>query len=224
MAVIMAQSPVKFFLGYSPVELTDEQWTEIAYYSALPAEARKKIEMIIGGYRHFCADDAARPTAHQMRAHLKVLRKETSALRDKLKPSNALDAPTSFMAHEAPGGLRRNTQLQREGIHLRENAVYALNALVGWLQMALDEVEDMPRGSARRAWNVGWLVAALDDARKGYTGENIVRSAKDESSREYITTVCHIADPSIQRGTIEGAMRERIKNINRRGVDELPEK
>jgi hypothetical protein len=109
--------------------------------------------------------------------------------------------------------------VQREGIYLREDAVYALNALVGWLQRALDEVEDMPRG-----WNVGWLVAAFDEARKRYTGENIVRSAKDESSREYITTVCHIADPSIQRGTIEGAMRERIKNINRRGVDELPEK
>jgi hypothetical protein len=73
--------------------------------------------------------------------------------------------------------------VQREGIYLREDAVYALNALVGWLQRALDEVEDMPRG-----WNVGWLVAALDEARKRYTGENIVRSAKDESSREYITT------------------------------------
>jgi hypothetical protein len=156
--------------------------------------------------------------AETQRTRRNILEK-TLALRDKLKPSNMLDAPTSFMAHEAPGGLRRNTQLQREGIYLREDAVYALNALVGCLQRALDEVEDMPRG-----WNVGWLVAALDEARKRYTGENIVRSAKDESSREYITTVCHIADPSIQRGTIEGAMRERIKNINRRGVDELPEK
>jgi hypothetical protein len=61
------------------------------------------------------------------------------------------------------------------------------------------------------------LVSLLDGIRAEYTGRRIRRSTKsNDTSREFITAVCHIADPAIGSGTIERAMK---RVINRRLSD-----
>jgi hypothetical protein len=56
-----------------------------------------------------------------------------------------------------------------------------------------------------------WLVATLDAIRKHVTGKKITRSYKDDASKKYIAYVCRIADPAVGDGTLELAMKERIK-------------
>ena len=216
-------------------QLTDEQWAEILRYSGLPSEARSEIERVIGEYRHFRANTAARPTPHQMRAYFKGLRNDILAVRNKLKMINIFDA--TFIGFEGLGGPTRRPGVRFEGRDLCENAIHALDSLARWCQGAGDEIFVPPRGSAREARSIHWLISALDSTREGFTGNKISRSRKkSDTSREYITSACQIADPMISPGSIENAMKKRImekhlmgkskikKRIKNRAVDEIPPK
>lgn len=191
-------------------QLTDEQWAEILRYSGLPSEARSEIERVIGEYRHFRADNAARPTAHQMRAYFERLHNDILALRDKLKMISIFDA--TFIGFEGPGGPTRRPEVPFEGRDLRDNAIHALDSLARWCQVAGLEIFVPPRGSAREARSIHWLISALDSTREEFTGNKISRSRKrSDTSREYITSACQIADPMISPGSIENAMKKRIR-------------
>jgi hypothetical protein len=71
-------------------------------------------------------------------------------------------------------------------------------------------VKDEKRGP--KSENVYWLVGNLDGIRAQFTGKKITRSYKDSDSVRYIKYVCKIADPSIERGTIDRAMKHRISH------------
>jgi hypothetical protein len=88
-----------------------------------------------------------------------------------------------------------------------------------WLRVAARRVKADKRGPKTR--NVYWLVGNLDGIRGHFTGKKITRSYKDDASKQYITYVCRIADPDIGDGTIEKAMKDRIKRRDRirRSVD-----
>jgi hypothetical protein len=216
-------------------QLTDEQWAEIFRYSGLPSEARSEIERVIGEYRHFRANNARRPTPHHMRTYFKGLRNDILALRNQLKMINIFDA--TFIGFERPGGPTRRPGVRFEGRDLCENAIHALGSLARWCQGAGDEIFVPPRGSAREARSIHWLISALDSTREEYTGNKISRSRKwPDTSREYITSACQIADPTISPGSIENAMKKRItekrlvakskikKRMKNRAVDEIPPK
>jgi hypothetical protein len=66
-----------------------------------------------------------------------------------------------------------------------------------------------------KAGSVYWLVGNLDGIREQFTGKKITRSYKDAASKKYITYVCRIADPDIGDGTVDMAMKDRIKKRER---------
>ena len=55
------------------------------------------------------------------------------------------------------------------------------------------------------------LKLILRRAKNRHTAKKITRSYKDDASKQYIAYVCRIADPDIGDGTIEKAMKDRIK-------------
>src|SRR5262249_91840 len=70
---------------------------------------------------------------------------------------------------------------------------------------------DIGRGVKDR--DAYFLVQVLDDILRECTGRGISRSNKrTNSTREYVKTVCRIADPDMGDGTIERAMKECIKH------------
>jgi hypothetical protein len=87
------------------------------------------------------------------------------------------------------------------------------------LSAALGRVEGGKRGP--KAKNIYSLVSGLDGIRECHTAKKITRSYKDNASKKYITYVCRITDPDIGDGTIEKAMKDRIKRRDRirRSVD-----
>ena len=92
-----------------------------------------------------------------------------------------------------------------------------LDVLVGLpklFRVAAYRVERSKRGP--KAGNAYKLVGNLDGIREQYTRKEITRSYKDDASKKYITYVCRIADPNIGNGTIEKAMKDRIKRRGHR--------
>jgi hypothetical protein len=186
--------------------LTDEQWREIAKLWGIPEgedDARQYIETTIGMFRESQASDLDRVTAATIREELEASAERAQDLYGRL--SKLVEAPNAYTA--LTGGLdgrRRLSQVLDVLLHLPK-----------WLLVAADRrVEADKRGP--KAANVYWLVGNLDGIREQFTGEKITRSYKDHASKKYITYVCKIADPDIGDGTIERAMKDRIR---RRRVD-----
>jgi hypothetical protein len=181
--------------------LTDEQWREIAKLSGIPEiadEARRHIETTIGIFRESQASDLDRVTAATIREELEHLAESARNLYGRL--SKLVEVPNAYIALISESkGQRRLSQV--------------FNVLVGlpkWFLVAADRrVEADKRGP--KAERVYWLVGNLDGIREQFTGKKITRSYKDDGSKKYITYVCRIADPHIGGGTIDKAMKARIK-------------
>ena len=77
----------------------------------------------------------------------------------------------------------------------------------------MDEIDDGKRGPSTR--DIYIFVSSLDGIRQEFTGKKIKRSAKRDTSREYVQLVCKIADPEIGKGTIENAIKNRITSRGR---------
>src|SRR5262249_37547543 len=98
------------------------------------------------------------------------------------------------------------------GVDGQRRLSQALDVLLGlpkWLLVAADRVEAAKSGP--QTGNVYWLIGNLDGIRQQFAGKKITRSYKDHASKKYITYVCKIADPKIDKGTIGNAMKARIK-------------
>ena len=220
--------------------LTDEQWGDVAKLSEIPEgehDARHHIETTIGIYRQFQASDLDRVTPAEIRKELEALavlaQDLDSRLRKLVEERDAYNAMTGAAVYSP---LDRLTDFAEphQSDHL-PSTVQSMTGLDGqrglsqvldvvlrlpkWLLVAAHRVEADKRGP--KAGNVYWLVGNLDGIREQFTGKKITRSYKDDHSKEYITYVCRIADPDIRDGTIENAMKHRIKRRDRtrRSVD-----
>jgi hypothetical protein len=177
--------------------LTDEQWRKIAELSGIPEaaeEARDYIETTIGIFRESEASELNLVTAGEIRD----LAERAQNLYDRL--TKLIEVPSAYTALISEfEGQRRLSQV--------------LDVLVGlpkWLLVAAERRVEADKPGPK-AENVYWLVGNLDGIREQFTGEKITRSGKYDSSRKYITYVCKIADPEIGNGTIDRAMKSRIK-------------
>jgi hypothetical protein len=200
-------------------ELPDDEWKRIAQYSNLPAQARPLVEEAIALFRTF--DAANRYTASEIRTELKELHELAADLHARLSTLVAdPDARAALTVEsKSPRDPSRNRIRQpRIKAHLRlESSLGVVNALAEWLSLASHRVSPMRPGANRKASNVRWLVARLDAIMKESTERSISRSGKRTNlTRDYIASVCHIADPSIGRGTIDAAMQTRIRQTRHR--------
>jgi hypothetical protein len=220
--------------------LTEEQWKETAKLSGIPEgadEARHHIEKTIGMFRQFQAGDLGQVPSAKIREELEALADAAQDLHDRLSklvevrgaytaltgapslysPYSPLDRLTDFAGPHQSEHLPASVQsmMGLDGQRRLSQVLDVLLRLPKWLLVAKYRgVEAKRRGP--KAQNVYWLVGNLDGIREHFTGKKITRSYKDDASKKYITYVCRIADPDIGDGTIDKAMKARIK---RRRVD-----
>jgi hypothetical protein len=195
------------FTDLIPVVLTDKQWEQVVRFSGLPPEARVDIGRAIALYR--CVIPY-RPS--ETRAKLEKLSKDALTLCDALKELHdhgysrlvltlALEPSQPF---ETAGGQqlarRRLAAITRE-----------LQGLAEWLRAARDRVARGRPGARGRATLIALLVSELDRILERFTRKHIMRSDKKSTpGRQYVEAVCKIADPTIGRGSIDGAMKRQI--------------
>jgi hypothetical protein len=230
---------------FTRLPLTDEQWKEAAKLSGIPEtaeEARHHIETTIGIFRQLQAGDLGQVPSAKTREELEALADAAKDLHDRLSklakvrdaytaltgapslhsPYSPLDRLTDFAGPHQSEHLPSSVQsmMRLDGQRRLSQVLDVLLRLPKWLLVAKYRgVEAKRRGPM--AQNVYWLVGNLDGIREHFTGKKITRSYKDDASKKYITYVCRIADPDIGDGTIEKAMKDRIKRRDRvrRSVD-----
>jgi hypothetical protein len=211
--------------------LTDEQWRETAKLSGIPEgndDARQEIETRIGIVRQFQASDLDRVKPAKIREELEALavlaqdldsrlgklveeRDAYNAMTGAASLYSPLDRLTDFAGPHQSEHLPSSVQ-SMTGLDGQRRLLQVLDAVLWlpkWLLVAAHRVKTDKRGP--KAGNVYWLVGNLDGIREQFTGKKITRSYKDDASKKYITYVCKIADPNIRGGTIEKAMKDRIK-------------
>jgi hypothetical protein len=183
--------------------LTEEQWKKTAKLSGIPEgadDARHDIETRIGIFHETQASDLDRVKPAKICEELEALAEHASDIYSRL--SKLVEEPGAYTALTSEGG---------------QQLLQALDVLRGLPKRLLvaryREVAAAKRGP--KAENVYWLVSNLDGIREQFTRKKITRSYKDDLSKKYITYVCRIADPDIGYGTIDKAMRARIKRRDR---------
>lgn len=199
--------------------LTDEQWRETAKLSGIPEGAvlaRHHIETTIGIFRESQASDLDRVTPAEIRKQLETLAKLAHDFYSGF--SRLVDGLDAYTALTGKLDEHRRSSQVLDARRLSE-VLEVLSYLDWLLPAALGRVERGKRGP--KAKNIYWLVGNLDGIREHFTGKKITRSYKDDASKKYITYVCRIADPGIGDGTVEKAMKDRIKRRDRirRSVD-----
>src|SRR5262245_6665556 len=216
--------------------LKGKQWREVAKLSGIPEganEARHHIETTIGIFRQFQASDLDEVPSAKIREELEALANAARNLHDSLSKlvgvRDACTALTGAPSFYSPldrltdfAGTHQSEQLPPSvqsivGLDGRRRLSQALDVLLGlpkWFLVAAHRVEAAKRGP--KAGNIYWLVSNLDGIREQFTGKKITRSYKDDASKKYIAYVCKIADPKIGVGTIDKAMKARIKRRRRR--------
>ena len=195
-------------------QLSDLEWKRIAESSNLLSDARRRIEEVVEFFRTF--ENANKYTAHETRGKFQALRKNALGFHKKLlRVINNPDAHYALTVYpEPPGGFPPGhfSATRLEGHHRLLHSIQTIEELAKWLSLARERVPPMRSGASRRAANILWLVGSLDAIWQEFTGRKITRSNKrNDLSRQYITTVCHIADSKIKAGTIENAMQRHIK-------------
>jgi hypothetical protein len=199
--------------------LTDEQWKMTAKLSGIAEgadDARHDVETRIGIFHEKQASDLDRVTPAEIRKQLEALAKLAHDLNSGF--SKLLDEPDAYTTLIGNLDEHRRSSDVLDGRRLSE-VLDVLSYLDWLLSDALRRVEGGKRGP--KAKDIYWLVGNLDGIREQFTGKKITRSYKDDASKKYITYVCRIADPDIGDGTIEKAMKDRIKRRDRirRSVD-----
>jgi hypothetical protein len=210
--------------------LTTAQWSEVSNLSGIPNgshEARKSIEIALGMFRQFQETDLHRRPAAEIRQEFHELAKDATNFYERLSglmgnrdaytalmggvlPFGPLDRLTDMADHQGSVSSAEVQGLMQESSRRLAKIDEILLGAPKWFLTAAHRVKHEKRGP--KAGNVYWLVGNLDGIREQFAGKKITRSYKDDGSVEYIKYVCKIADPRIGRGTIDKAMRFRIKN------------
>jgi hypothetical protein len=185
---------------------------------------RSNIETVIGMFRQFQASDLTRIlSVAEISRELKALADEARKFYDRLSGLiEERDAYTALVGHrdmfspfdrltdvrhQSEFGPEHN--IQSDGNLRPTQVIDLLRRLPKWFLLAEHRLEQQKPGP--KSGNIYWLVAQLDGIRERATVNRITRSYKDAASKDYITYVCRIADPDVGDGTLELAMKERIK-------------
>jgi hypothetical protein len=195
---------------FPKLPLKTEQWNKISALSGIPRkahDARSEIETALGYFRQSQASNFIKLTpTTEIRKELKALADEALKLSGRLSSlegdPNASMVFTSLQISQEPWWK----------IELSVSQVRAvLRGLPKWFRIAEHKLEQQKRGP--KTDNMYWLVGQLDAIRQQAADKKIIRSNKrSDSSREYIAYVCRIADPHVGGGTLELAMKRRIKD------------
>src|SRR5262249_41076619 len=192
-------------------KLTDEQWNEIANESAKlgsispskadEVQARPRMEAIIGILRSRKQGRSASISPAEARKELMAISTIAWDLQERLRSleqSHLLVRHSFSYPKSHPEVMVLSFTKEKGNLRLLE---VRANLVAG----------DIGRGVKDR--DAYFLVQVLDDILRECTGRGISRSNKrTNSTREYVKTVCRIADPDMGDGTIERAMKECIKH------------
>jgi hypothetical protein len=194
----------------SYIELPDdEQWKAIVASSNLPDEARYSIGWAILRYR---AGDQARQRSGSAETRsslqksiqaISKLRRQSAELLDNARALTVLARSLRPSHGVADGTLARQTITK---------AILDLDEQSKWLSSAIPRVAKSGPGAREKSILLAFLVHDLDKVRQQYGQRPITRSTKRiDNSRDYITAVCRIADPTIGGASIDEAMKRVIK-------------
>jgi hypothetical protein len=213
------------------LRLTTAQWSEVSKLSSIPndsGDGRDAIERVLGMFREFQESELHRKAAAEIRREFHGLAKDARSFYERLSslmsnrdaytaligggalPSGPLNRLTNRAHHQGSVSSAGQQRLVQDAHRRLSQICDVLLRSPKWFLIAAYRVKDKKRGP--KAENVYWLVGNLDGIREQYAGKKITRSYKDDDSVKYIKYVCEIADPSIGSGTIDKAMRFRIKN------------
>jgi|SRR5580692_1236869 hypothetical protein len=188
--------------------LTDAAWQKISEKSGLPNEARPKIDEALHLYKSW----------QQAKRHIKppsVTREDLRTLAKKL--DQAAEQLSSVLSNQrAKVTLIDATIKASAGAVLKHEE--AESSVEGWVS----QIEDMRakilhaekwiaggrRGDWEQALALTMFVQKLDQILFEFTGKNIDRSYKGhQTSRDYLTAVCKVADREITASSVEEAMK-----------------
>ena len=175
--------------------LTDGQRDTISRLSGIPknsADAWPMIEVLVGTYRSRKAhrqSDEARPA--ELRSELRALSTDLWKLFGRVQLLIKRQPPDFAFSFTDELRMLRELELR--------------------FFLAAKDIGSAKRGPSTR--DVYILVSNLAGIREEFTGRKITRAAKRDTSREYVRTVCQIADPDIGSGTIDDAMKSTIKKF-----------
>jgi hypothetical protein len=187
--------------------LKEEQWNEVAKLSGIPRralDAQHDIETALGLFMLSREDEFDRVPVRVIRKELRALSKDVRDLCDRVE--RLLDDPNVSMAL-TPLRISQAPWMKMELSVSQVRAVF--RGLPKWFLFAAYSID--PDKPGPKADKLHWLVATLDAIRERVTGKKITRSYKDDASKNYIAYVCRIADSAVGDGTLELAMKERIK-------------
>jgi hypothetical protein len=204
----MDRSPFSF--PDSRSRLADSQWQEIARLSHLPAEARPLIESEIEFYR--VRKTAISITPEATGENLRALVRDIDDVRARLEKLTAdpRAAVVIGLACEFPTGFAAAMDANVPA-HAIRSATHSLETTAQLLAAAEKRIAPSKPGLRQRAVNIAFLVQRLDGILRELTGTGISRSAKrTNSSGDFVTCVCRIADPTISVSSIDEAMKKVI--------------
>jgi hypothetical protein len=195
------------------IPLSDSEWTRIAQCSGLPDEARPRIETIIELYKKL---KGSRPEQRPFETRDQFNRVEELAreLGQELRLLTSNDAAVrAFIVALHPENRLAALLGSKEYIDDARQKLEETIRQTEWLLEGCAHVELTPSEKGPHTRDAYWLVDALDSVLEEFTGEHISRSGKRTSTREYITAVVEIADPTIGPGTIDEAMKKCISRL-----------
>jgi hypothetical protein len=200
-----------------PAPLSDEQWQEVIRCSELPPPARPVIARAIAMYRVF--EDARRRsrTPAETRALVVGASKLASTLRSNI--AQLLRNPRAIvnltLTLEPPSDFARKMN-ERLAENRMANTIDVLDQLSEWFSAAAKKIPKVRPGAKEKALQIQLLVAVLDRILLHFRGKGITRSnKKGNRSREYILTICRLADPKARHFPIEDAMKRQIRSRGR---------
>jgi hypothetical protein len=206
---------VPFVRPDSPSKLTDDQWAEICRFCNFPSDARPWIESEIDCYH--VRSTALSVTAEATRGELSALSKKAELLKDGLEAlvKDPRASVALALASEFPGGFAAAMDANLPARTI-EGAAPFLDGLAKLLAAAAQRVQPSKPGLRQRAVNIRFMVHQLDRILIQFTGSGISRSRKRQNStHDFVTTVCRFADPSISASSIDEAMKRVIGARNK---------
>lgn len=192
---------------FPPFRFSKAEWKLISKKAGITSRkgaARAAIEGAIGLYRRWEVNNASYASeSNETRKELLGLQRDLSLLAKRLEEQRK--NPDTLYELSTVSGIDVRQQL--------DDIQAGLESLAERIAGAL-----RPQKRGPRTANVYWLVAELDKIRERFTGLQISRSYKDAASKEFIEAACKVANPSIGQGTIDAAMKHRIRMHGRKSV------
>ncbi len=182
------------------VILTEKQWAKITRSVKLPIEARADLSECISLYRLFVASDQNRPSPSVVTKELERLEKIAVYLIQEL---NMMSADARYILMDL-----LSSHNKREAIIMLESRIKAIDHLADEISAATVYSKKNKKRPGTDSAHLDWLMRQIDAILYRYTEANLSRR---KPQLDYAIAVCAVADPKIKNGSIEAAIKRRIK-------------